>query len=317
LKENMSDTVYRPAAGEVQQAKPFQTLGRKSVIKGVTGELKTPSGIDPFENASLTLTLGYSLNFLDSRVPGSTADGPIIVQHKEYGWCARDLDDYLFPILDWGYSSITKFAKRFQQGEQIWNRRFLIKPPDDFDKLDYSTPDLADYVLRPNILCLFRMVSGAKESQIFNVVWLNPEVFADKKFEVPNYRTKDKKWARDGFRSHESLLTDRDVNNSNLGHELGHALNEGHILALKGDAQCKVNPNLDRCYGTGEDALNIMGVGSEITEINVAPWIGHLQNILGGDRMHCKIMLTDPNVQPLPPRRISNAKPAPVFRGRR
>jgi hypothetical protein len=103
--------------------------------------------------------------------------------------------------------------------------------------------------MRPNILCLFRMVSGAKASEIFNVVRINPDVFADPKFEVPNYKTKKTKPAKNGFRSHSSLLTDRDVYTAVLGHELGHAINEDHILALKGDAQCKVNPSLDRCYG--------------------------------------------------------------------
>src|SRR6202007_1326046 len=74
--------------------------------------------------------------------------------------------------------------------------------------------------------------------------------------------------------------TDRDVYTAVLGHELGHAINEDHSLALKGDAQCKVNPNLDRCYGlTPEEIRNIMGVGTEITEINVGPWIDHLQHI--------------------------------------
>jgi hypothetical protein len=326
----MSNTFFFPAADEARQTKSFPAVRKKVVINEVTGELKTPSGKDPFENASLTLTLGYSLNFLDSRVPGSAADGgPIIVRDKDLGWCARDLNDYLFPILDWGYSSIKEFVKLFQQGEQIWNHRFLIKPSDDFDRLDYSTPDLSDCVLRPNILCLFRMVSGAKVSKIFNVVRINPEVLADKKLEMPNLnKTVKPKPARDGFRSHSSLLTYGDVHTPalghyvfppNLGHELGHALTELHILALKGDAQCKVDPNLDRCYGqTLEELRNIMGVGTDITEINVGPWIDHLQIILGGDRMHSKIvMLTDPNVQPLPPRRIPIAKPKPVLGGRR
>ena len=312
----MSNTFYVPAADEVQQAKASQAPRRKVAINGVRGELETPSGKDPFQNAWLTLTLGYGLLFLDSRIRGSVAgDGPLIVHDKNLGWCARDADDYLFPILDWGYDSITKFAKLFQQGERIWNHKFLIKPPDDFDKLDYPSPAFAGYVLRPNILCLFRMESGAKTSEIFNVVRINPEVFEDPKFEVPNYKTKKTKRVENGFRSHSSLLTDRDVHTPVLGHELGHAINEDHILALEGDAQCKVNPNLDRCYGTTpEEVRNIMGSGTEITEINVGPWIDHLQTIVGGPPMRCKIvMLTDPKVQPLPPRKIPVAKPAPTF----
>lgn len=194
----------------------------------------------------------------------------------------------------------------FQQGEQIWNHKFLIKPPADFDKLDYSSGSFPGYVLRPNILCLFRMESGAKRSATFNVVRITPDIFSDPKYEVPNYQTKKTKPAKNGFRSHRSLLTDGDVYTPGLGHDLGHAINEDHILALEGDAQCKVDPNPQRCYGlTPEELRNIMGTGTEITEINVGPWIDHLQNMVGGDPMHCKItMLTDPKVQPLPPRKI-------------
>ncbi len=312
----MNNTFYVPTLEETQQGKTSQAARKHVVINGVRGELETPSGQDPFQNAWLTLTLGYGLTFLDSRVRGSVAgDGPVIIQDKNLGLCARDADDFLFPILDWGYDSIKKFTKLFQQGEQIWNHKFLIKPPDDFDRLDYTSSVFPGYVLRPNILCLFRMESGAKDSETFNVVRINPEVFENPKFEVPNYKTKKTKRVDAGFRSHSSLLIDSDVHSDNLGHELGHAINEDHILALKGDAQCKIDPNLDRCYGlTPEEVQNIMGRGKEITEINVGPWIDHLQNIVGGPPMHCKIvMLTDPKVQPLPPRKVAVAKPAPSF----
>ncbi|MBV9997693.1 MAG: hypothetical protein JO015_01140 [Verrucomicrobia bacterium] len=320
----MSDTLYVPTPDERQQAKAPKAFQRKTVIGGVTGELEIPNGNNPFQNAWLTLTLGYDLRFLDSRLVGDGGAGPIIVQDKDLGWCARDSDDYLFPIIDWGYDAIKKFVKLFQQGEQIWNHKFLIKPPNVFDKLDYYSSAFPGYILRPNILCLFRMESGAKTSATFNVVRINPAVFSDPKYEVPNYKTKKTKPARNGFRSHQTLLTDGDVYTPVLGHELGHAINEDHILALKGDAQCKINRSLDRCYGlTVEELRNIMGAGTEITEINVGPWVDHLQNMVGGDPMHCKItMLTDPKVQPLPPRKIpvvpaSKAPVGPSFGSRR
>jgi hypothetical protein len=296
-------------------------LKKKSCIQEVGGELEIPSGNDPFQNAWLTLTLRYGLTFLDSRVRGSDGYPDLIVKNKDGEYCARDLNDYLFPIFDWDLASITKFVKYFEMGQGIWNRKFLIIPPNDFDALDYASPAFPGYVMRPNILCLFRMTNNiaGSRSRNFNVVRLNPEVFEDPKYEVPNYRTKDTKRAREGFRSHERLLADRDVLNENLGHELGHALNEKHILALKGDAQCKIDENLQRCYGlTREELANIMGVGKEITKINAGPWLEHLQVIIGCDPMYCTlVMLTDPNVQPLPPRRIQLAKPKPAFAGRR
>jgi hypothetical protein len=49
----MSNTFYVPAADEVQQAKASQAPRRKVAINGVRGELETPSGKDPFQNAWL------------------------------------------------------------------------------------------------------------------------------------------------------------------------------------------------------------------------------------------------------------------------
>ena len=74
---------------------------------------KIPSGKDPFQNAWLTLTLGYGLTFLDSRVRTGANGSDIVVKNKDGEYCARDLDDYLFPILDWDLESITKFVKYF------------------------------------------------------------------------------------------------------------------------------------------------------------------------------------------------------------
>lgn len=109
-----------------------------------------------------------------------------------------------------------------------------------------------------------------------------------------------------GFRSHWRLPTDRDVYTPVLGHELGHLIGEDHIEVMKGDAQCKANPNLNRWYGlTLEELRNIMGAGKEIDKINVKPWIDALQKLVGGPPMHCYIFsLTNPEVQPLPPLRI-------------
>ena len=181
----------------------------------------------------------------------------------------------------------------------------------------YSPGMLCD----PYLFCLFRMSNNmpSRKSRDYDVVRINPAVFEDPKYQVPNYCTSKTKPARWGFRSHERLLTDRDVFNENLGHELGHALNEYHILALKGDAQCKVDQNLQRCYGlTREELRNIMGVDKEITKINAGPWLEHLQYIVGCDPIYCtRVLSTDPNVQPLPPRKIPIAKPKPAFAGRR
>ena len=320
----MSDPTDEELTGLLSMSKAMrasQGPPTKMEKDAVTQEIEKPNGRDPFQNAWLTLTLGYRLNFIDSRVNGVIDSGdykgqPIIIKDDEMGICARDAGDYLFPILDWGHKERTTFARLFQMGERIWNYKFLIKPPEDWDKLDYSSPALPGYVLRPNILCLFRMVAGTKTSQDINVVRINPAVFEDKKFRVPKYKTGERRGAQVEFQSHQRLLKDSDVYTPVLGHELGHMISEDHILAMKGDAQCKVNPNLNRCYGlTPEEQANIMGSGTQITQINVRPWSDALKNIYPdkGKTMDTKIvMLTDPKVQPLPPRKIAVAKPTPV-----
>jgi len=315
--EELRDLVSREKAMRANGGQPT-----KLEKDAITQEIEKPNGRDPFQNAWLTLTLGYRLNFIDSRVNGVINSGankgqPIIVKDEQMGICARDSGDYLYPILNWGHNEITKFARLFQMGERIWNYKFLIKPPDNWDKLDYSSPALPGYSLRPNILCLFRMVAGAKISHDINVVRINPTVYEDKNFRVSKYKTREKRVVpQAAFQSGSTLLKDSDVYTPVLGHELGHMIGEEHILAMEGDAQCKVNPNLERCYGVGgspEELANIMGGGGQITQINARPWSDALKSFYpekGKILDTTIVMLTDPKVQPLPPRRI--AKPTPV-----
>ena len=305
----MSDPTDEQLRGFLSMSDAMRaSQGPKTKIEkdGVTQELEKPSGRDPNQNAWLTLTLGYSLNFLGRNVHGTAHNGgPVIVQDNGF-WYARDSDDYLFPILEWGHDDIIKFSKLFQQGEQIWNHKFFLVTPENFDMLDYTSPSLPGTVLHPNLLCLFRMVADAKTSQTVNVVKIDPAVFEDNKYEVRQYKTKATRKAIIGFRSHSGLLKDSDVYTQVLGHELGHLLGEDHIVALEGDEECKVNPGLNRCYGTTqEEMLNIMAGGTKITKINAKPWTDALRNLVGGPPLHCyTFLLTSPGVQPLPPLRV-------------
>jgi hypothetical protein len=136
---------------------------------------------------------------------------------------------------------------------------------------------------------------------------------------VPKYKTGAKREAPlVDFQSGSTLLKDSDVYTPVLGHELGHMIGEEHILAMEGDAQCKVNPNLERCYGVGgspEELANIMGGGGQITQINARPWSDALKSFYpekGKILDTTTVMLTDPKVQPLPPRKIPDPNPTPV-----
>jgi hypothetical protein len=82
---------------------------------------------------------------------------------------------------------------------------------------------------------------------------------------------------------------------------------QDHIRELKGDEQCKIDPNADRCYGeTEEERRNIVGKGTQITKENAKPWLDHLSLAIGPDwrRFQLVLMASNPNVRPLPPRKI-------------
>jgi hypothetical protein len=264
---------------------------------GVLGVLEIPSGRTPDMNAWLTLTLSYKLTFLDSknRVPDN--NGRDVVTYFGSSWCAQDLGGYMFPILDWDNRSREQFRKMFQSGWLIWNQRFLIKTPQDYDQFDYESGKLR---LRPNIQCLFR-IEPSDKGQNFNIVRLKPTT--DK---ISHVSRKMFKSFEEGFQHSEATMADDAWRKPALGHELGHALGLHHIKAEKDDAACKKDENQRQCYGTTpEELLNIMGVGTEITAINARPWREHLSSITGEPIASWGLVLmSEPGKGALGPRRV-------------
>src|SRR5262249_42764880 len=113
----------------------------------------------------------------------------------------------------------------------------------------------------PNVICLFRLKPGLSPTHLrINVVRPDPSFW-------------DNIFGR-SYRSNKFNYQIQDVDTKTLWHELGHALDQLHIMALKGDPQCMVDVNADRCY----EGPNIMGRGKELEPLNARAWnelIGH------------------------------------------
>jgi len=228
--------------------------------------LEIPDGRSADQNAWLTLTLRYSLNFLDSK----NRAGVIFAAGSKFVAQDSDKPPNRVPIVDWDAQSQFQFQRAFQRGEKIWNWQFLLITPQDYDGLDYTSLAGSGFVVRPNVLCLFRLVSNFANADLrINVVRLDPSITSEK-----------------AFRSSQTLYDHLDVWTPTLGHELGHALGQGHIKELLGDAQCIADAKRgvfpDRCYGeTDVEKQNIMGRGGRIYLDNAKPWLDRISDHTG------------------------------------
>jgi hypothetical protein len=284
-----------------EAASPYNTYDSK---------LEIPSGTDPNQNAWLTLQLRIKLNFADSKnqVAGLTVQ-------RGGTWYAKDTDGYLFPLLDWPAHLIARFQREFiQVAQRTWNYQFLLITPMTYSGLDFPSK-VGDLTIRPNVLCLFRLSllnsagtpidnseaagplrTGAAHRTI-NIVNLslatrsvsldNPASAGPGKPAVRNLTTVDGL----AWRSNADNYDDSDLFNptwenkehkvlsNTVGHEIGHALGQCHVMGLKGIAAYTftgANANDPAAYGTGSpdplDAWNIMGRGCRLYLLNAVSW---------------------------------------------
>jgi hypothetical protein len=214
--------------------------------------LEVPDGRNPSQNAWLTVTINYTIDFIDRWNPGGKA---ILKNNKAY---VKDGDGNEFALMDWDFQAQMTFNSKFRKGEAFWNYKFLLITPTDYDGLDFTSMAGKGCVCRPNVICLFRLTPGLSPTHL-TIKALRPE------------RSFWDKFLDRSYRSDQFTYKIEDVDTTTLWHELGHALDQPvHILGLQGDPKCMEDDhkNDGRCY----DSPNIMGHGSQLDPINARVW---------------------------------------------
>jgi hypothetical protein len=287
-----------------------QILSSEAVApyNGYDSILEIPNGNNSNQNAWLTLQLRVKLNFVDSKNP---LPGFTVFQDRR--WYARDHNGYLFPLIDWPSHLMARFQREYaQQAQKTWNWQFMLITPTNYSGLDYQC-FTRGVTVRPNVLCLFRMSvisrtgalldtspaagpmrAGAPHRTI-NVVNISyaagtVRLAAGVTASAAHPATKAISQVDSlSFRSNALNYDDADLfrpawwqNNvlsNTVGHEVGHALGQCHIMGLKGNAQYAyggANAETQAAYGVGSgdnfDSWNIMGGGDRIYLLNAISW---------------------------------------------
>jgi hypothetical protein len=255
----------------IQRTVLAEDPGNEFPFKGYDSELTIPQGNNANQNASLTIHLYVTLEYLDNQ----NRLEPFIVQHEGKPY-AKDSNGNLFPVLDWDDASRAAFERGFMERQKHWDGQFLLVTPPDYDRLDYTT---SDYLVRPNVLCLFRLhLNEPRSNTTVCVVRLDHSFSAHRFLHIISWLS--------SFRSNSGFYPDSAVDPADrtAGHELGHVIGQSHILGLQGQyqdgvknsAKCqlgKFTANEDECYEDSDgDGSNIMGRGTDLISFNAISW---------------------------------------------
>jgi hypothetical protein len=243
--------------------------------------------VDKVTNAKLILELKVNLVFVD---PTHTHHSSKVIKRHGKSY-AIDGNHRLFEIVDWTSQDIEDKKDEFKfHGELFWSWNFWLQHVKrDYTGLDKSTDDMG--AIRPAVDCELSIdfTDKGAHTKIF-VFNLKPDATAylDGKGHEHAITKKDSLTWRSDSKDYDSLdwqgadvhlwlkKTSEfvDVHHDTIGHELGHAINQEHILDLKYNKNRRATANADKAYlgKTKEDAKNVMGWGDVITEDNAISW---------------------------------------------
>jgi hypothetical protein len=255
-----------PAAPQEQVETPY-----------FSSTLEVPTGLAAPQNAKLTITVNYSLWFVDRNTLAGWA-----VRDNVGNAVMRDGHRTPFRLLDWDSRAWPYFKRQFEKAADFWNNRFRLRTPDEYSGLSYPTLGSAGVPWRPDVDCYLRLTTNAKIPTQLVVYALRPETFDGGD---PNYR--EFRAITSLHRSHRpaaemflpmNLKGDSAHDLQVFAHEIGHVIDANgfrrdHIGSRLGTQGCFEDDNAPVCYNEPPGVPpNIMGIGMGLLPVNADGW---------------------------------------------